>query len=322
MTLVAIVLALFIWTISGTLDSQETIILTNESQNSTENVSNSNEALFDQDTLSSDYIIAIEFESELIEEATFRIESSQPLNMQIVPTYRDYEKYFDLIHYNRYAGCSIEEVTEYTLSCVVNGGVIILYNPSAQDAEYSIYTETIRLGAQEVPEGIQTETVTSFNLFPELEFEMPITFYFDPGNAHEQLAIQKRENFDEAMAELTSKVPSITFEEVNNANDAQLILGIILPREHWPTSSDGLTSTIGKMVPDEDPSTLLVASVYDTNGNDCEDRNVALHELLHAFGVEHNSNFGSLMSTTRTDTCPRILPIEPINLQFLREKYP
>lgn len=141
-----------------------------------------------------------------------------------------------------------------------------------------------------------------------------LTKYSDEERAKREGYIRK------AMERLTQNINSITFEEVENSSEADINFFITIPYSLIKEMNTGINinpsvyeETEGLSIPEFDGKYIIHSEVYISKG--CPDSNIALHELLHSFGVEHSKNdFGDLMSSKFVNCNPfRRMDEETIN---------
>jgi|SRR3989344_8703358 len=130
--------------------------------------------------------------------------------------------------------------------------------------------------------------------------KMPLTYYINTTDEYEELKEQKIENFKDAIKRLTEVIPSIKLVEIDSQENADIIFAISLPREFWEVNdyyNEEDSGLSGLMIPEDIGNIRLNAYVFDFPMNRCRDGDTALHELLHAFGVDHSEyDYGDIMS--------------------------
>lgn len=109
-----------------------------------------------------------------------------------------------------------------------------------------------------------------------------------------------------AFGRITEKVPSITFEEVNSNDEADIVFYFTQPRfvkeDEYAMKGYNFfswieTTTVGLAVPVVWKNIILSAEIFLTPEEECLDSNLELHEILHTFRVPHsNSTYGAIMS--------------------------
>lgn len=140
---------------------------------------------------------------------------------------------------------------------------------------------------------------------------MPLLVYI---NQSGEIKVDPKENKEtvdlrttqirDAMSRLSYDVPSIQFIEINDSDKADIIFHVYMPVElRISLASDAESNIGGLSVPVTCENLMLKANIYVSpvglgKIDECISSNLALHELLHAFGIGHDYDAGSLMSVS------------------------
>ncbi|MAE49254.1 hypothetical protein CMI48_00335 [Candidatus Pacearchaeota archaeon] len=135
---------------------------------------------------------------------------------------------------------------------------------------------------------------------------MPLKFFINTSGPTEDKEKRIRERqIREAMERLHTAVYTIRFEKANSSEDAEINFFLYMPaeiRKEVSSKEPGMAAnTIGVAFPESIDNIIYHADVYVERSNPgfatpCMDSNLALHELLHAFGLEHSEKSWHIMS--------------------------
>jgi len=92
-----------------------------------------------QHELSPNYAEFILFTDQYsVNEIKLEFNSSLPIDVYVVPSKEDYDKFMDSEKYNTYLGCSFMRRTYGIIDCNVSSGGLIIYNPNYESINYTI----------------------------------------------------------------------------------------------------------------------------------------------------------------------------------------
>ncbi len=110
---------------------------------------------------------------------------------------------------------------------------------------------------------------------------------------------------------LHAAIPSISFQK-SSEQKADIIFRGEIPREIRETNRpDGNFNIEGLALHNVTGNIIFKAEVYiplPTEGEECPSSDIALHELLHAFGLPHSNNVESVLWDTASCTNNKIIP--------------
>jgi len=125
-----------------------------------------------------------------------------------------------------------------------------------------------------------------------------------------------------ALERLQGAVPSISFVRILDETEADInFYGEIPSRIREAYRPEGHANTIGLALRNITGNIIYKATVYiplPTEGEECPSSDIALHELLHTFGLGHSTDYKSVMWDTASCTNNEIVKEEK---DFLEKIY-
>ena len=152
--------------------------------------------------------------------------------------------------------------------------------------------------------------------FPNAQHEhwshMPLkiaTNFLDYNN--EETRRSKELKVEYALERLHNSVPSISFERTKVEQDADIVfIGEIPAQIRAANQPDGNFNIAGLALHNVTGNIIFKAEVYlplPVEGEECPSSDIALHELLHAFGLPHSTNIKSVLWDTASCTNNEII---------------
>lgn len=175
----------------------------------------------------------------------------------------------------------LEAILVVLLVIVFAAGVYVLW--------LNLPGETVSFGSYQAKFAANLSS-ESTQFYPNMRFEdKKISYYIESACSD-----IKRKDIESALNILSQKT-ILTFYESNNNPEINFLCSEIAPTPeqegHFVAGEGGPTEIINDSV----YSVILASKVSLYRSETCNEPQIALHEILHALGFDHNSNPGSIM---------------------------
>ncbi|MEK6825224.1 MAG: matrixin family metalloprotease [Nanoarchaeota archaeon] len=151
---------------------------------------------------------------------------------------------------------------------------------------------------------------------------MPLTYFTNFSEYNSQIKNSKELKVRYALERLHNAVPTVSFEKAAKEESADIVFkGEIPPKVRESTRPDGNFNTAGLAFHTLIGNIIVKGTVYlplPTEGEECPSSDIALHELLHTFGLDHSTNIKSVLWDTASCTNNEIIPKD---IAFLKGIY-
>ena len=166
-------------------------------------------------------------------------------------------------------------------------------------------------------------TQDSFSQSPRKHWNhMPLTYAVNFSEYDTRIKASKELKVKYALERLHNAVPSISFQRVETEELADVIFkGEIPPKIRENTRPDGNFNTAGLAFHSILGNIIVKGTVYlplPTEGEECPSSDIALHEVLHTFSLQHSNNVKSVLWDTASCTNNEIISED---ISFLKGIY-